>query len=88
MNFIYKPVIYTHASICIPHVFFPSCATFSRLSQQFFVFQVTPLYCGSLMLQVRNKVGEELYVAINKSHPTLAGKLTGMFLEATEVLCI
>jgi len=40
------------------------------------------------MLQVRNKVGEELYVAINKSHPTLAGKLTGMFLEATEVLCI
>ena len=34
------------------------------------------------------KVGEELYIAINKSYPELAGKLTGMFLEATEVLSL
>ena len=38
--------------------------------------------CGT---QVRNKVGERLYVAISASHAQLAGKLTGMFLEATEV---
>ena len=35
---------------------------------------------------MRNKVGEALYLAIAPTHPTLAGKLTGMFLEATEVL--
>jgi hypothetical protein len=34
---------------------------------------------------VRNKVGEALYQTIAPTHGALAGKLTGMFLEATEV---
>ncbi len=33
---------------------------------------------------VRNQIGERLYHAIAAIHGDLAGKLTGMFLEATE----
>ena len=46
---------------------------------------VAPDIVGRCVVQVRNKVGERLYVAISATHPTMAPKLTGMFLEATEV---
>ena len=32
-----------------------------------------------------NRIGEQLYAVISANHPDSAGKLTGMFLEATEV---
>ena len=41
--------------------------------------------CNHGVVQIRNKVGEHLYVAIAGTYPQMAGKLTGMFLEAAEV---
>ena len=60
----------------------PSRSTYFQ-SCILFVFDLCCLQ-GKSLQEMKMSIGEQLYYLIQADHPESAGKLTGMFLEATD----